>query len=135
MWTWLKNLLSDDGRVKSFEEEIAAYPEVTYEKRGLMSIPLQHIVGSVGRAHELNKSFHYRKRSNTQRYVAVNEAMRIGRPSDPIQVVKIKRDRADSEYYVIDGHHRVATAIEEGFESINAFVTEVIVPENDAETH
>lgn len=133
MWTWLKNLLADDGSVKSFEEEIAAFPEVTYEKRGLMSIPIRNIVGSVGRAHELNKAFHYRNRTTTQRYFAVNAAMRAGRPSDPIQVVKIKRDHDKAEYYVIDGHHRVATAIEEGFETINALVTEAILPDDDAE--
>lgn len=136
LWTWLKKLLqgSADEGVKSFEEEIAYLPDVKYEKRGLMSIPIGKIVGSVGRAHELNNTFHYRKRASTQRYHSMHEAMRAGRPSDPIQVVKVKRDKTETEYYVIDGHHRVATAKDAGFETINAIVTEVILPDNDAET-
>ena len=51
-----------------------------------------------------------------------------GTPSDPIKVMKVKRGERDTQYYVVDGHHRVAIAKSHHSKDIHAEVTEVIDP-------
>lgn len=130
--TWLKKKigLAEDAGIKALADQIENVDGIETCKHGVISIPVKQIVGSVDRAHELNSSFRYRGRAITSRYHNINQAMRDGAPMKPIQVVKISgRDRCDSEFYVVDGHHRVANAKARGFDEINAQVTEIILPD------
>lgn len=129
-----KKLLGDDDadkKVKSFDEETADMPVKEVRKQGVASIAVGKIVGSVGRAHELDGRFRYRKRAVTRRYQSIEQAVQSGRPMDPIKVLKVKRKRRDTEYYVVDGHHRVAHAKLHGYHDINADVSEVIDTDED----
>lgn len=120
------------GKLKDFAAQLPNHNGISFRKLGTTAVPIEKIVGSVGRAHELDKGFHYRKRSITERYQRVSLAVRNGEPIQPIKVYKLKRPRVSSEYYVFDGHHRLAAAIQEGYDDINAVVTEVQIhaPEN-----
>jgi ParB-like nuclease domain len=137
MWAWLKKLLGmgekEKGRVKDFEEETTNFRSKRYERKGQQPIDTKKIVGSVGRAHELDDTFHYRERARTGRFQRIQDAMREGKPMEPIKVLRVKRDRRDSQYFVLDGHHRVAQAKEDGFDQMNADVTDVIPEDNDAD--
>jgi hypothetical protein len=139
MWTWLKKLLgmetSEADHVKSFDEATADMSHKEYQRAGQQSIETRKIVGSVGRAHELDSDFHYRDRTQTGRFRRIEQDMLEGKPMEPIKVVRVKREDRDSEYFVLDGHHRVAVAKEDGLESMNADVVDVKPGEDEFEEH
>jgi hypothetical protein len=118
--------------LKDFDAQLPKQSHISFRKLGIAVVPIEKIVGSVGRAHELDKRFRYRGRAITERYQQAAANMEIGQPRQPIKVYKLKRFRASSEYYVLDGHHRLAAVIQQGYGEVNAFVTEVQIydPEN-----
>jgi hypothetical protein len=91
------------------------------------SIPVARITGSVDKAEELTPTFlSKRDKERSARFRAVRRAMQQGIELPPIQVYALGRD-----YYVIDGHNRVAAAIASGVHYLDAEVLECIVPERD----
>jgi hypothetical protein len=82
-------------------------------------IPLDRIVGSVGRHRDFNRSFFPRKGALMERWA------RVARQSDtleglpPIDVFKV-----GDVYFVADGNHRVSVARASGWDAIEAYVTE-----------
>jgi len=117
--------LAEKSFVRSFYDDTADIPDKEYHKVGTQPIPTRKIVGSVDRAHELDGDFHYKGRRMTGRFKRVDSAMVEGKPQEPIKVVKVKRDKRETQYYVADGHHRVANAKSHHFDEINADITEV----------
>jgi hypothetical protein len=77
----------------------------------------------------------------TGRFVRIGAAMQQGRTLPPVDLYKVKkapspgRESAASEYYVVDGHHRVAMARKLGQAFLDAHVVEYTVgaPETAAE--
>jgi hypothetical protein len=101
--------------------------EVTREPRQLREggeqfIPVARIVGSVDGASQLFDR-NYRPVSDRARarLGSVLLAMRQGEPLPPIEVWAWR-----SEYYILDGHHRVAAARALGSDYISAHVIEVV---------
>jgi len=88
--------------------------------RGLMDIPLDSIVGSLGRYADFTRDFLPRQDTNQDRWARVKLAASstIGLP--PIDVYKL-----GEAYFVKDGNHRVSVARQNGAEFIQAWVTEV----------
>lgn len=88
-------------------------------ERGVQSIPLASIVGSVGRYNDFTRSFLPKHDWDAQRWLNVRRA---GQMSDlpPIDVYKI-----DQVYFVLDGNHRVSIARQLGLEHIRANVIEL----------
>lgn len=88
-------------------------------------IPLNAIVGSVGRCSEFTRSFRPLHDSAYQRWTAVWSRVANARPLPPIEVLQI-----GDAYFVIDGHHRVSAAREQGLASIEAQVAvlEIKIP-------
>jgi uncharacterized ParB-like nuclease family protein len=130
MLEWLRDLFGggeDRSQVKDFDEIMSRIGVAEYQKLGLQSIPTDQIIGSVGRAHELDANFHYRTRAATARYHRLSEFLAEGRPIDPIKVLKVVYPSGKIEYYVVDGHHRVAQAKQSGFAEMNADVTEAVL--------
>ncbi len=89
-------------------------------RRGLRDIPLDAIVGSVGRHHDFTRSFLPRRESDKHRWanVKLKALYRGGFP--PIEVYQL-----GDVYFVLDGNHRVSVARQLGAETIQAYVTEV----------
>ena len=89
-------------------------------ERGLMDIPLNSIVGSLGRYADFTRDFLPRQDANQDRWTRVKLAVSdtVGLP--PIDVYKI-----GEVYFVKDGNHRVSVARQGGAEFIQAWVTEV----------
>jgi hypothetical protein len=89
---------------------------------GEQLIPVASIVGSVDGASQLfDPNFRPVSDRARARLSSVLVAMRQGEPFPPIEV------RAwHGEYYVFDGHHRVAAARALGSDYINAHVIEVV---------
>lgn len=99
--------------------------------RGVTTIEVEKIVGSVGRWQVLRSDFFYRTgKAMTRRFQRVGEAMRAGKALPAIDVYKLKREpgmpdaSSPSEYYVVDGHHRVAMARRLGQDFLEAHVVE-----------
>ena len=98
--------------------------------RGVVSIPVEAIVGSVSRWQTLRSDFLYRTgQAMTRRFYRVGEAMQAGKILPPIEVYKLKsaagtQGSPRSEYYVLDGHHRVAMARRLGQDFLDAHVVE-----------
>ncbi len=90
------------------------------KEQGLQDVPLDAIIGSVGRYSDFTRGFLPRQDSDAHRWARIKvEALGLkGLP--PIEVYKI-----GGAYFVKDGNHRVSVAREIGAARIQAYVTEV----------
>ena len=90
--------------------------------RGLQEIPLDAIVGTVGRYHDFTRTFLPLNSRDEQRWASVKHVVdQLSIDAlPPIEVYKI-----DQAYFVLDGHHRVSVARRHGLSTIHADVTEV----------
>ncbi|MGD9092097.1 MAG: universal stress protein [Anaerolineales bacterium] len=103
----------------SFEEVRQRFKVEETGKRTLQEIPLDAIVGSVGRYKDFTRKFLPRLESDKERWTRVKvsvDAMGL-QPIDVYQVGQI--------YFVLDGHHRVSVAKQIGAKTILANVIEV----------
>jgi hypothetical protein len=111
------------GRVRS---TLPLLQDVTHEYRQLRDdgeqlIPVANIVGSVDGASQLfDRNFRPVTDRARARLGSVLVAMRQGEPLPPIDVWAWR-----GQYYVLDGHHRVAAARALGSDYISAHVIEV----------
>lgn len=117
--------------VKSFESEVEARGIAGRSEGGMRTIPAAKIVGSVGRAQNLRSDFFYRSGKITARFKSIGRAMEEGKVLPPIEVYKARvrrqqgsEEKALTEYYVVDGHHRVAMAKRLGQDYLDAHVVE-----------
>ena len=102
-------------------EEITSGPRQLREA-GEQFIPVASIVGSVDGASQLfDRNFRPVSDRARGRLGSVLVAMRQGEPLPPIEVWAWR-----GEYYVLDGHHRVAAARALGSDYISAHVIEVV---------
>ena len=103
-------------------DEIEKNLEHTHQKyRGVEAIPIEKIVGSLGRYNDFNDEFLPQTAGISPKYESVKHALLSGKMLPPIKVYQI----FDS-YFVIDGHHRVTVAkVEMNAEAIDAEVIEL----------
>jgi hypothetical protein len=90
---------------------------------GLHSVPLDKIIGSVGRYRDFDRAFLPTQRQTTERWVNIKRAAYQEVSLPPVELYKI-----GDVYFVKDGNHRVSVARERGQTDIEAFVTEIDVP-------
>jgi hypothetical protein len=101
-------LLPQPAHCLSFEEDARHYGPLNRRPVGLRTVPLNRIVGSVGRARELGVYFQplqTRRWRQNERYRRIFEAMQAGEILPPVELYKL-----GYHYYVLDGNHRVAAA-------------------------
>lgn len=104
----------------NYEDVINAVSIGEQEEKGVQTIPLDAIVGSVSRYHDFTRSFLPTKDSNQERWARIRMKMTVGAPMEPIEVFKI-----GDAYFVLDGNHRVSVSRDLGLENIQAHVTEI----------
>lgn len=109
--------------VRIFAEDQARAGPVAPRTLGLRTVEVARIVGSVGRAEELDANFRSisKARSEEYRYRRILQLMEEGAPLPPVVLYKLGYG-----YYVLDGNHRVAAAKELGQLEIDALVTEYV---------
>lgn len=114
------------ARLTGKSADLLSYEQVRQElratgrkKRELKDIPLDAIVGSVGRYTDFTRSFLPRQDSDEGRWTRVQRAMTGLEGVPPIEVYQI-----GEVYFVLDGNHRVSVARQLGTPSIEAYVTE-----------
>jgi nucleotide-binding universal stress UspA family protein len=88
--------------------------------RGLREIPLDAIVGSVGRYTDFTRSFLPRHKGDERRWAEVKAALPDPQDFPPISVYQV-----GEAYFVLDGNHRVSIARQAGVSHIQAYVTEI----------
>jgi len=114
-----------DMETRSFHDDQANEKAFDAVNRGVCEVPLEQIIGSVGRYHDFDGRFRIKSHVPPERLQKIKEAMRRGKPLPPVKLYQIK-----DEYYVLDGNHRVAAAKEFGHDSIRAQILEFIPSSN-----
>ncbi|RPI49319.1 MAG: universal stress protein, partial [Chloroflexi bacterium] len=115
------------ARLRGEPVDLLSYEDVRKKLRAtvtpgveLKEIPLDAIVGSVGRYSDFTRSFLPRHDSNQERWARVQLAV-----NDPEGVPPIEVYEMGGVYFVRDGHHRVSVARQLGSTQIQAYVTQV----------
>jgi hypothetical protein len=88
--------------------------------RGLQNVPVDKIVGSVGRYRDFTSSFLPRKSTSSDRWSRVYAQTNSLEGLPPIELYKV-----GDVYFVRDGNHRVSVARELNSDTIEAHVTEL----------
>jgi len=115
------------ARVTGRSVDLLSYEDVRQKLRAtesarqrLEEIPLDAIVGSVGRYKDFTRTFLPRLDSDRQRWTRVKAQVDDMTGVPPIEVYKIGQ-----AYFVLDGNHRVSIARQLGASHIQAYVKEV----------
>jgi DNA-binding Lrp family transcriptional regulator len=111
--------------IKSFKDQQQKEAAFDHRDRGIRSVPLNRIVGSVGRYKDFDNRFRFKQNLPQERLQWIKEAMRKGRTLGPVKLFEIK-----DEFYVLDGNHRIAAAKELGHDEILAHIEEFIPSKN-----
>jgi nucleotide-binding universal stress UspA family protein len=112
-------------QLRCFHDDAERAGVLTQRDLGIRTIEVARIVGSVDRCTELGTDFRpperRRRRHDEERFIRVRRAIDANAQMPAIEVYKL-----GFGYYVLDGHHRVAVAIEYGQVEIDAHVVEYI---------
>jgi nucleotide-binding universal stress UspA family protein len=114
-------------RITGEFDDLLAYHEVTDQlevtatvEHGVREIPLDAIVGSVGRSEDFTREFLPKRDSDAERWARVKSAVTDMKGWNPIDVYQV-----GEAYFVKDGNHRVSVSRQLGNKTISARVTEV----------
>ena len=138
-WRRVRRALGLHGRVRSFEEDVARHGAIAQGSTQLITVEVERIVGSVGRTRSMRSDFFYRRGpAVTQRYRRIGAAIQRGETLPPVELYRVRRRDPHSgeetcDYYVIDGHHRVAMARQLGQLYLDARVIDFRFPERALE--
>ena len=140
IWRWGEAAGAERRRVQRRAQDTLPslyerYPnarQATRRTRGLAVVPLEEIVGTERHPSQNTADFlplpQLRGRNWAARWQRINGAMDRLAVLPPVSLLKI-----GNEYYVSDGHNRVAAALRAGAVGIDAEVTELILPGTEAE--
>jgi hypothetical protein len=107
----------------SFEQVRERLGLLSRRDRGLQEIPLDKIVGSVGKYRQFTRSFLPNDERVKRRWKSVYAGALGARGLPPIDVYQV-----GDVYFVNDGNHRVSVAHQFGAKTIEAYVTEFLSP-------
>ena len=122
-WNIVFKLRQDS--LKSFYAESRGRKYLDSIDRGIQTVEVDDIVGSVGRPLDFSRSFSLKgvdkKPHIRSRVKSIEEAMQEGKPLPVVELYKM-----DDEYYVLDGHHRTIAAKGQGQKFIDAHIVEYL---------
>jgi hypothetical protein len=127
MSEWIRKMLGESGETRSAETvqrfKDAQQREAAYDSRirGIRTVELDRIVGSVGRYQDFDGRFRLKQHRRSERLQRIKKAMREGQVLPPVKLYQIK-----DAFYVLDGNHRIAAATELGHDEIRAHIVEFI---------
>jgi hypothetical protein len=93
----------------------------SFVDRGLQEVPLDRIVGSLGRVLEFNRAFLPREEALRDRWRAIWKLADGPRGFPPVELFKV-----GEAYFVADGHHRVSVLRSIGAPAVEAHVKEYL---------
>jgi hypothetical protein len=112
--------------LRSFEEVRKVEGAYNGVRLGTRTVPVEKIVGSVGRHEDFDPDFLPAKASLEARWKRIDRAYHRGEDLPPVVLRKLGDD-----YFVEDGNHRVSVARFQGVEWIDAVVTYSRVPKRE----
>jgi hypothetical protein len=127
MRAWLRKDVCSEF-LPSFEEARKVIGGFIQVPRGIRTVPVAKIVGSVGRTRDFDEAFLPTRASAATRWRRVDRAFYGDKELPPVRLFKV-----GDEYFVEDGNHRVSVARYQGVEMIDAEVVELLTrmsPEN-----
>jgi hypothetical protein len=107
----------------SFEEVRKALGAPNRVRLGPRVVPVERIVGSVGRHRDFDRDFLPAKADLEERWKRVDRAFHLGKELPPVALHKV-----GGAYFVEDGNHRVSVARYQGVGWIDAEVVELRSP-------
>jgi nucleotide-binding universal stress UspA family protein len=116
----LARITGESTQLLSFDEVCQKLKVKGSFVRGLRDIPLDAIIGSVGRYNDFTRDFLPKQDMDEARWARVRLAATDLVGLDPIEVYQI-----GEAYFVKDGNHRVSVARQLGTTHIQAHVTEI----------
>jgi len=118
------------GRINGKETNLVRFDEVAKRLgrrqqtfRGIQYVPLEQIVGSVGRASDFTRTFLPRTRVQCDRWAQIDALLNAQKPLPPVELYQV-----GAVYFVHDGHHRISVARANGRLDIEATVVELASP-------
>jgi hypothetical protein len=118
--SWFKR---SDNALLAFDEVRRGIHAQAQREGGMREVPIDQIVGSVGRYRDFDRAFLPRQIQTRDRWESVDRAHLDGTDLPPVDLYKI-----GDTYFVKDGNHRVSVARERGQAFIDAHVIEVAAP-------
>jgi len=112
-----------DNALLAFDEVRRGIHAHAQREGGLREVPIEQIVGSVGRYRDFDRAFLPRQAQTRDRWESVDRAHLDHAELPPVDLYKI-----GETYFVKDGNHRVSVARERGQSFIDAHVIEVTAP-------
>lgn len=100
----------------------ARLPHAQALPQGIQMVPVRQIVGSAQRAHEYDRQFRPLNDGLRDRWVGVSVLSQTT-GWKPVELVRI-----GNLYFVVDGHHRLSVARQNGISTIEAMVTAYPLP-------
>lgn len=116
----LSQLTGRPASLLSYEEVLEKLKAGSTTERGVQEIPLDAIVGSVGRYSDFTRTFLPRQEVDEERWARLRVDVASHGILSPIKVYQI-----GEAYFVYDGNHRVSIARQMGASHILAHVVEV----------
>lgn len=115
-------LRNDPGsnQLLSFDEVKSALGAVEQVYLGMREVPVEKIIGSVGRHRDFDRAFLPSKGDLGERWKKIDQMMHRAEELPPVSLFKI-----GDAYFVQDGNHRVSVARMKGVSEIDAEVTEL----------
>jgi hypothetical protein len=101
--------------------------------RGMQTVPVDKIIGSVGRYRDFDRVFLPKQDKTAARWRSIARAYYDDVSLPPVQLYKV-----GDAYFVLDGNHRISVARERGIQFVDAEVIEAetkvpVTPELDAD--
>lgn len=123
---WKAFLRSVLASIKGEPNTLLSYDEVKEKLRiggpvyrGVKTVPVAKIIGSLNRYHEFDAAFLPKNDKNANRWQSVDRAFYEEISLPPVVLYKV-----GEVYFVVDGHHRVSVAREQNADFIDAEVRE-----------
>src|SRR5919199_1057490 len=117
------SVLRRDNALLSFEDTRQQLRLQAQHYRGMRTVDVQQIVGSVGRYRDFDRAFLPRQATTRGRWQSIDRAFHEMVPLPPIELYQLGQT-----YFVKDGNHRVSVAREMGQQFIDAYVIELNTP-------
>ncbi|NLX42340.1 MAG: universal stress protein, partial [Chloroflexi bacterium] len=117
---FLHRLLRREGKLIPYEDLKRSIDLHEQRYRGLQPVPLDRIIGSLGRSGDFDRVFTPLSQFLQPKWVSVNRASRAG-----VHLPAVSLYRVGDAYFVVDGHNRVSVARQGGQAFIDAEVIEV----------
>ena len=118
---WLRGQPRHVSCILLLDEVVAALGWRGEHYRGLQTIPLDTVAGTVDSRRDFDRKFRPTSNRVRQRWERLDLAQRRGVSLPPIDVYRV-----GDLHFVMDGHHRVSVAAATGQKTIEAHVTEVL---------